>query len=58
MKHSLIYIVKHGQRLYWNTCGWGSKAAARRYDTPAQAEPVLRRIMLDNQVKPKIEPAQ
>ena len=55
MRYSLIYIVKHGQRLYWNTCGWGDKATARRYDSSAEAESVLRRIMIDNEVKPKIE---
>ena len=50
-----IYIIKHGVTLYWNTCGWGTRASARRYRTAAEAEGPLRRIMIENLFKPKIE---
>jgi hypothetical protein len=46
----LIYQINRasGRTLYWNTCGWtDSRRSARRY-SPSEAEPVVRRMMIDN----------
>lgn len=47
--NSYLYIIQDNVTLYWNTCGWTSSiAGARCYGTPAEAEAVLRRMIIDN----------
>ena len=49
-----IYAVIDKEMRWWTGCGWTDKrASAKKFRSAADAEPVLRRMMLDN-VKAKV----